>query len=135
MLNSIRCLTTAVPPARRHVGRLRLLAAEAVGLALAALLLNALPAAPALAQDAGPPQAANEKVIITPPPQGSRLRAALSKLLGRDKREALGNTKSEVWTVPQARLEGLKARFKELGLKVTQLREDWNHILRRQRSE
>src|SRR5262245_12414278 len=132
MLNSIQSLTTAGPPGRRHAGRLRWLPAQAVGVALAALLLNALPTPPALAQDAGPPQAANEKVIITPPQQGSRLRAALSKLLGKDKREALGNTKSEVWTVPQARLEGLKARFKQLGLKVTQLREDWNHILRRQ---
>ena len=78
------------------------------------------------------PEAASEKVIITPTPQqGSRLRAVLSKLLGKDERQKLGGTKSEVWTVSESRLERLRARFKELGLKVTQLREDWNHILRR----
>jgi hypothetical protein len=78
------------------------------------------------------PEAASEKVIITPTPQqGSRLRAVLSKLLGKDEREKLGGTKSEVWTVSEERLERLRARFKALGLKVTQLREDWNHILRR----
>src|SRR5262245_17139042 len=136
MLNSSRSLAAAVRQAghsdgRHWPGARRV--AEPVALAFAAvLLLNALAAAPALAQDSQP-AAANEKVIITPPPQqGSRLRAALSRLLGKDQREALSKTKSEVWTVPQGHVERLKARFKELGLKVTQLREDWNHILKRQ---
>jgi hypothetical protein len=72
-------------------------------------------------------------VIVTGPPrQSSRLRTLLSKLLGKDKREKLAATQAEVWTVPQSRLGRLKLRFKALGVKVTQLREDWNHILKRQ---
>src|SRR5262247_1687860 len=101
MLNSSRSLAAAVRQAghsdgRRWPGARRV--AEPVALAFAAvLLLNALAAAPALAQDSQPAAAANEKVIITPPPQqGSRLRAALSRLLGKDQREALSKTKSEV---------------------------------------
>jgi Metallo-peptidase family M12 len=142
MSNSIRCLTTAVPQRGRQNGRAPRARARhpvrPLALALAAgLLLQALAVGPALAQDAGSATAlaneGKEKVIITPPPQqGSRLRAILSKLVGKDQREQLGSTKSEVWTVPQGRVERIKARFKELGLKVVQLREDWNHILRRQ---
>jgi hypothetical protein len=135
MRNSIRSLTTAVRRPRGASVSARWPAGRALGLTLTAglLLLTALAAAPALAQAPEPATAGNEKVIITPPPQpGSRLRAALARLLGKAEREALGKTKSEVWTVPQARVERLKARFKELGLKVTQLREDWNHILKRQ---
>src|SRR5262245_19417257 len=87
---------------------------------------------PAPAQNVAP-ATAPEKVIISSPPQGgSRLRAALAKLLGKDQRQKLSSTKTEVWTVAQSRVEQLKARFKALGVKVTQLRQDWNHILRRQ---
>jgi Metallo-peptidase family M12 len=138
MLNSIRCLTTAVPPRQRSGGRIgctgRHRPLRPVTLALAAgFLTYGLAAMPALAQGTGSAAPPAEKVIVSPPQQqGSRLRAALSKLLGKDRRERLGSSKSEVWTVPQARVEKLKARFKELGLKVTQLREDWNHILQRQ---
>ena len=138
MLNSIRCLTTAVQPRQRRGGRTgctgRQRPLRPVILALAAgFLTYGLAAMPALAQGTGSAAPPAEKVIVSPPPQqGSRLRAALSKLLGKDQRERLGSSKSEVWTVPQARVEKLKARFKELGLKVTQLREDWNHILQRQ---
>jgi hypothetical protein len=109
-----------------------------VRLAAALLLSLFLPitaVTPAAAQGTGPDQAAaaSDKVLITPSPQqGSRLRAALAKLLGKDERQKLSGTKSEVWTVPVTRLERLKAKFKALGVKVTQLRADWNHILRPQ---
>ncbi len=142
MINSIRCLTMTrpqpAPPQRKRAdGAKRWRAAPSIALALSAsLILQMAAATPAPAQGGARdnrPEAASEKVIITPTPQqGSRLRAALSKLLGKDKRQKLGGTKSEVWTVAGSRVERLKAKFKELGLKVTQLREDWNHILRRQ---
>jgi Metallo-peptidase family M12 len=143
MLNPIQCLTVtrpqqAPPQPKAADGADRTWrAAPSIALALAAtLILQMAAATPAPAQGGAPdyrPEAASEKVIITPTPQqGSRLRAALSKLLGKDERQKLGGTKSEVWTVPGSRVERLKAKFKELGLKVTQLREDWNHILRRQ---
>ena len=141
MLNLIRCLIAAGPrwAARQPLaggGRRWRAGPSLVVALLAAMLVQLATATPAPAQGgAGDHQAgaASEKVIITPTPQqGSRLRAALSKLLGKDERQKLGATKSEVWTVPESRLARLKANFKALGLKVTQLREDWNHILRRQ---
>lgn len=143
MLNPIQCLLVTRPqqaPPRPKAGDgadRTWRAAPSIALALSAtLILQMAAATPAPAQGGAPdnrPEAISEKVIITPTPQqGSRLRAALSKLLGKDERQKLGATKSEVWTVPGSRVERLKAKFKELGLKVTQLREDWNHILRRQ---
>jgi hypothetical protein len=143
MLNPIQCLIVTRPqqapaPPKAGDGADRTWrAAPSIALALSAtLILQMAAATPAPAQGGAPdnrPEAVSEKVIITPTPQqGSRLRAALSKLLGKDERQKLGGTKSEVWTVPGSRVERLKAKFKELGLKVTQLREDWNHILRRQ---
>ena len=87
---------------------------------------------PAPAQDAAPAGAPDKVIISSPPQGGSRLRNALAKLLGKDQRQKLGVTKTEVWTVAHSRVEQLKARFKALGIKVTQLRQDWNHILRRQ---
>jgi Metallo-peptidase family M12 len=103
-------------------------------LAILGLFVSLAVATPAPAQSPPPaPAPATEKVIISAPPQhGSRLRAALAKLVGKDRREKLGATKSEVWTIAQGRVERLRARFKQLGVKVTKLREDWNHILRRQ---
>ena len=101
----------------------------------ASLLIHVATATPAPAQStaSATAPAATEKVIVTAPPrQSSRLRTLLSKLLGKDKREKLAATQAEVWTVPQSRLGRLKLRFKALGVKVTQLREDWNHILKRQ---
>jgi hypothetical protein len=152
MLNAIRCLTVArllpaLAPPKIGAGRawrpgpfispcIGPCIGASIGLALSAFLLLQMAAVgPAVAQGgAGEkrPEAASEKVIITPTPQqGSRLRAVLAKLLGKDERQKLDGTKSEVWTVSASRLERLKGRFKALGLKVTQLREDWNHILRR----
>ncbi|MFZ0848551.1 MAG: hypothetical protein WAO08_05025, partial [Hyphomicrobiaceae bacterium] len=101
----------------------------------ASLLIHVATATPAAAQStaSATAPAATGKVIVTAPPrQSSRLRTLLSKLLGKDKREKLAATQAEVWTVTQSRLGRLKLRFKALGVKVTQLREDWNHILKRQ---
>ena len=106
-----------------------------MALAIAGLLVCWAGASPAPAQGAPPGTApsGSERVIVSAPPQpDSRLRRALAKLLGKGQREKLAATKSEVWTIAQSRLERLRARFKALGVKVTQLREDWNHILKRQ---
>ncbi|HXE68786.1 MAG TPA: M12 family metallo-peptidase [Hyphomicrobiaceae bacterium] len=142
MLNPIQCLTVTRPqqapgrPKAADGAERTWRAAPSIALALSAsLILQMAAATPAPAQGGAPdtpPAAASEKVIITPTPQqGSRLRAALSKLLGKDARQKLGGTKSEVWTVQESRVERLKSKFKALGLKVTQLGKDWNHILRR----
>ena len=55
----------------------------------------------------------------------------LSKALGKSEGERLGHTQSEVWSVPQSRLARLVERLRLLGCKVTRLRADSNHILKR----
>jgi hypothetical protein len=78
------------------------------------------------------PDAATEMVIISnPPEQGSRLHGLLAKLLGKPSGECLGATQSEVWPVRDFIKQRVQYRLNQLGLKVTQLRENWNHILSR----
>jgi hypothetical protein len=99
------------------------------------LVLAAAGSAPAQAQQATPapqPDAATEKVIISnPPAPGSRLHRLISRLLGKPQGERVGQTGSEVWPVRDFLKARVRLRLKQLGLKVTQLQEGWNHILQR----
>jgi hypothetical protein len=70
-------------------------------------------------------------IISNPPEQGSRLHGLLAKLLGKPSGECLGATQSEVWPVRDFIKQRVEYRLNQLGLKVTQLRENWNHILSR----
>jgi hypothetical protein len=103
-------------------------------LLLVGLCLFALAPTGASAQGASAAKEAadTERLIVTNvPAQGSRLHRLLAKLIGRAKRRVLGLTRSEVWHVPKARSQRLVERLVRLGVKVTTLREDWNHILKR----
>jgi hypothetical protein len=70
-------------------------------------------------------------IISNLPAQKSRLRALLQHLFGSRRGQSLEATQSEVWSVPESRLVGLMARLRQFGCKVTHLREDFNHILKR----
>src|SRR5262249_1088035 len=70
-------------------------------------------------------------IVSHVPVHRSRLHRLLAKLIGRAKKRVLGLTRSEVWHVPKARSQRLVERLAKLGIKVTKLREDWNHILKR----
>jgi hypothetical protein len=59
---------------------------------------------------------------------------SLFKRLGGAKSEKLSHSGSEVWTVPHFKLAELKERLVSLGVKFAVLREDWNHILRRNKA-
>src|SRR5262249_32128182 len=73
-----------------------------------------------------------DKVIISDMPQRkSRIHALLTKALGKRHGEKLRHTQSEVWSVPQSRLGRLVQKLRGFGYKVTHLRQDSNHILRR----
>ncbi len=73
-----------------------------------------------------------EKVIISNMRERrSVIYSVLSSALGKNRGEKLTHTESEVWTVPQSRLARLVQRLRQFGCKVTRLRADSNHILRR----
>jgi Metallo-peptidase family M12 len=71
--------------------------------------------------------------VLTPGDHGL-LNAVVTRLLGGAKCEKLSHTHSEVWTIPQAKLASLEERLVSLGVKFALLREDWNHILRRDKT-
>jgi metallopeptidase family M12-like protein len=98
-----------------------------------AIVLVGVGASPAPAQppggdtkDAG---STTEQVIISNMPQ--KRDPLLESLLGKAKNEKLSHTQSEVWTVPGTLVNRLRQRLELLGAKITHLREDWNHILKR----
>ena len=68
------------------------------------------------------------------PSYHSILNALFKRLLGNPKCEKLSHTGSEVWTVPHSKLASLEEKLISLGIKFALLREDWNHILRRNKA-
>jgi hypothetical protein len=74
----------------------------------------------------------SERVLTSDKPGNHRILNSLFKrLLGNPKCEKLSHTGSEVWTVPNSKLANLEERLVSLGIKFALLRQDWNHILRR----
>jgi hypothetical protein len=73
-----------------------------------------------------------ERVLTYPKSSGHGvLDAVMKRLFGKAKCEKLAHTQSEVWSVPQTKMDRLKQRLLSLGVKFATLREGWNHILRR----
>jgi hypothetical protein len=109
----------------------------ALAIALHLLMVDA-PDARAQAADGNAKNAgssAAEQVIISNMPQNrGALYAMLERLLGKAKSEKLAHTQSEVWTVPRTLMGRLTQRLQLLGVKITHLREDWNHILKRDKT-
>jgi peptidyl-Asp metalloendopeptidase len=114
-------------------------AATGTAAILAAGLLAFCVGAPALAQtkpDAGKPGGETEQIIISNAPEHtSRIHALISRLLGKFKTERLGTTASEVLSIPKSKVELLEQRLKQVGAKVTRLRENWNHILTKRQAD
>jgi len=106
---------------------------------LAAVLLALWACAPVLAQtnpQGGKPEPEIEHVIITNAPEHtSRIHALISRLFGKSKTERLSTTASEVVSVPKHKVELLEQRLKQVGAKVTRLRENWRHILTRRKAD
>ena len=115
--------------------------------ALLALLLALLAAADAAAQgagnrpdtgrpDTGRPeqgsQAPTDMVIISNMPERKGpIYNLLKKLFCKNNGAVTGAANSEVWSVPQGQTNRVSSWLERLGMKVTKLREDWNHILKR----
>jgi hypothetical protein len=116
-------------------------------LLLAALLLSLLAAGEAVAQggtsrpEAGRPdtersqkgsQAPTDTVIISNMPERKGpIYNLLKKLFCKNNGAVTGAANSEVWSVPQGQTNRVSTWLERLGMKVTKLREDWNHILKR----
>jgi len=111
------------------------------GLALLALSLVAFSALDASAQGPAAPaekgtqaQGPTETVIISQMPQRrGPIYTLLKKLFCKNDGAVTGASNSEVWSVPQGQTSRIAKRLEALGMKVTRLREDWNHILKQHR--
>jgi hypothetical protein len=76
-------------------------------------------------------QAPTDMVIISNMPERKGpIYNLLKKLFCRNNGAVTGAANSEVWSVPQAQTSRVSKWLEGLGMKVTKLREDWNHILK-----
>lgn len=98
-------------------------------LAASAFLLTALGSA-ARAQRPAEAAERGEIILRNLPPRGSK---AYNDLLGLAGKEAKGQvlrfSKTEMWSMPVARLQDVIQEGGRMGVKVTRLGERWNHIL------
>ena len=77
-------------------------------------------------------QAPSDTVIISNMPERKgAIYNLLKKLFCKNNGAVTGAANSEVWSVPQGKTSRVTKWLEGLGMKVTQLREDWNHILKR----
>jgi hypothetical protein len=94
------------------------------------LASDVIPGWPALAQDAKSNNR-SELVLTDLPPRDSK---AYKHLLGLAGKQASGQvlryTQSEVWSMPSQRIEGVIRQGAALGVKISRLGADWNHILK-----
>jgi hypothetical protein len=111
--------------------------ARAVFCAGVALLALSIMASAATAQTtSGAEQAGDaghEKIIISNMSEERKrpIRDLFRRLVGKVKRRAQSMTNSEVWSVPPAEKQRLSQRLAKLGVKVTTLGADFNHLLKR----
>jgi hypothetical protein len=115
-------------------------AAAGAGLVLLALSLGPGLAPQALAQGGSPSGKAAEKaaqgpsetvIISKMPERKGPIYSLLKRLFCKNEGAVTGEAGSEVWSVPQGQTSQLTKRLEALGMKVTKLAEDWNHLLKR----
>jgi hypothetical protein len=84
--------------------------------------------------DTAPPRREERLLTSDNPGNHSILNSLFRRLLGGAKSEKLFHSGSEVWIVPHSKLANLEEKLVSLGVKFAVLREDWNHILRRNKA-
>jgi metallopeptidase family M12-like protein len=95
-----------------------------------ALAFSAMPDRAAVGQGAKG-DGRSELVLTNLPPRGSKAYKDLLGLAGKEANgQVLGFTQSEMWSMPSSRIEGVIRQGEALGVKMTRLSADWNHILR-----
>ena len=102
-------------------------------MAVLALSLVALPV-PVFAQSPAAqkqaPGSTDTVIISQMPERKGPIYALLKKLFCKNNGGVTGSANSEVWSMPQGQTSRVSKRLEALGMKVTKLREDWNHILK-----
>ena len=112
--------------------------APSVGSVLLAGLLVAFFAAAAFAQgqatraekNTQSPAPTDTVIISNMPERKGPIYTLLAKLFCKNTGAVTGAENSEVWSVPQGQTSRVSKWLERLGMKVTKLREDWNHILK-----
>ena len=79
------------------------------------------------AQSSGP---TDTVIISNMPERKGPIYTLLKKLFCKNNGAVTGAANSEVWSVPQGQTSRVSKWLERLGMKVTKLREDWNHILK-----
>jgi hypothetical protein len=70
-------------------------------------------------------------VLTNLPPKGSKAYKDLFDLAGKEANgQVLRFTQSELWSMPSSRIEAVMKQGQGLGVKMTRLTADWNHILK-----
>jgi hypothetical protein len=101
--------------------------------AVALLVVAETPSPPTGGVEAAPSR--DERVLISPDAKHHGILSALFKrLLGNPKSVTLSHTGSKVWMVPHSKMANLEEKLESLGIKFALLRNDWNHILRRNKT-
>jgi peptidyl-Asp metalloendopeptidase len=77
------------------------------------------------------PEPVDTVIISKMPERKGPIYALLKKLFCKNNGAVTGISNSEVWSMPQGQTGPIAKRLEALGMKVTKLREDWNHILKR----
>ena len=87
-------------------------------------------APPARAQEAK--SVGRGKLILTNlPPRGSKAYKDLLRLAGKEaKGQVLNLTQAEMWSMPENKIDGVVRQGASMGVKITKLGADWNHVLK-----
>ena len=72
------------------------------------------------------------KLILTNlPPRGSKAYKDLLRLAGKEaKGQVLNLTQAEMWSMPESKIDGVVRQGASMGVKITKLGADWNHVLK-----
>jgi hypothetical protein len=113
-----------------HFARNRYRRSGWVIIVIALIAVDAFRASSIVAQDGGSDGRA-ELILSNLPPRGSKAYNDLLGLAGElANGQQLGFSESEIWSMPQSRIESVIRRGELLGVKTTRLGADWNSILR-----
>src|SRR5262249_54978206 len=118
------------PSARPRAGLLAL-AFGLLVLTAAQAWAQGTPARPEPKQQPAAAGSADTVIISNMPERKGVIYTLLKKLFCHNNGAVTGVSNSEVWSVPRGQTSRVSKWLEGLGMKVTRLREDWNHLLKR----
>ena len=98
---------------------------------LAGIVVSAAAVPTTLAQEAKKSDERAELILSNLPPKGSKAYKDLLRLAGKEaKGQVLTLSQSEMWSMPESRIDSVIRSGATLGVKTTKLGADWNHVLK-----